>query len=328
VGNVPSFISSFRTLPHAWKSLAIAVTFSVAALGAYELAWRLRGFQPSLTDSAALWCETRELVENDSVVILGSSRLQTGLDPALLSRKLGGRSVVQLAIAGANPIPELFELAADRRFTGVVIFEYMPRRLFTPDHGAMARSQSFVSACRDPSVLAPIEARMNEQVESHTVLLNDELQLVPLLSYIAHHRALPTTGHGVVRRDRYSAMKFSQSNFTFEPDVWEAGFDEPSLVEQFARLRFAIEAITARGGRVILYRSPISGMVLEDEERRFPSAVWFTRAARELGVPAIDYAQLPNAPAVDTPDGEHPRGSDVAAMTETVGNALRSLLAR
>jgi len=324
---VPSYISSFRVLPHGWRSLVLAAVVASGFLGGFELFWRHYGFVPTLTDSDSLWCEARASVAHDSLVILGSSRLQTGLDPIELSRALGGRSVVQLALAGANPVPALLDLAADTRFGGVVLLEYMPRRLFTSDVGAAGRTQAFVTACHNPSVVAPIEARLARVAEQHLTLLDAELQIVALLSYVAHHRALPHASHDQLRGDRYSLMSFPEGEHVVTArDVWDPPFTGAALEARFGELRAAIASIAARGGKVILYRSPVSGEVLADEEARFPSAIWFPRAARELGASSIDYAALPGARTLDLPDGEHPRSRDVAEVTATVGRALQPLL--
>jgi hypothetical protein len=323
---VPSFISSFRPLPHAWRSLVIAALFATGALAGYELFWRARGFRPTLTDSDALWCDARRRVSPDAVVIVGSSRLQTGLDPQVLSRVLGGKPVVQLAIGGANPVPALLDLTDDANFKGTVIFEYMPRRLFTPDLGSTNHTQEFVASCRNPSLVAPIEARLSRELERRLVLLNGELQFVALVSYVEHHHALPTASHDTIRDDRFSAIYFPEGQRpAFSPKSWDAAYPGDALVLQMGKLRSAIGKLTARGGRVILYRSPVSHEILDDEEHRFPAAMWFPRAATELGVPSIDYAALPNAPAVDAPDGEHPRSRDVSAITEAVGEAIRAM---
>ncbi len=324
---MPLFTSSFRTLPHAWRSLLIAVSVSGGFLVAYELFWRAHGFRPTLADSEALWCETRAHVAQDAVVILGSSRLQTGIEPAVLSDALGGRSVSQLAIAGANPVPALRDLADDKTFHGVVLLEYMPRRLFTPDFGATGRTQSFVATCKSPSVVNPIEARLDRIAEQHLAFLNDEVQVVPLLSYLAHHHALPNASHDTLRADRYRAMFFPDGVHTFSaPDVWDAPFGGSTLDHRLAELRDAIAKLQARGGRVILYRSPVSGDVLADEEARFPNEVWLARTARELGVPSIDYGALRDAPVVDSPDGEHPRSKDVGDITDAVARAMKKIL--
>ncbi len=107
-----SSTSSFRTLPHAFRSLALGATLALALLAGWELVWRSRGFVPSLTNNEPLWCQERRAVGKDTVVILGSSRVETGLDPPVLSEALGGRRVVQLGLDGGNFIPGLLDLYA------------------------------------------------------------------------------------------------------------------------------------------------------------------------------------------------------------------------
>jgi hypothetical protein len=321
VVNVHSFTSSFRPLPHAWRSLAIGVVLAVFWLAGYELFWRSRGFTPTLTDNEALWCNARRSVAPDGVVIVGSSRMQTGLDPEVMSRALGGRAVTQLALAGSNPIPVLLDLAHDPSFHGVVVLEYMPRRLLTPDSASVNRALGFLATCSNPSLVAGVEASMGRALQQRFVFMLPDLQAISLVSYVAQKHSLPGGSHELVRADRFNPIHFAHP-VTGAGEVWDAPLTEQELRARMAELRAAIDQIRARGGRVIVYRSPVTGPVLADEERRFPAATWLPRVAELLGAPAIDFQTVPRLREVQCPDGEHPDADDVPSITEAVAAEL------
>jgi hypothetical protein len=326
---VHSSTSSFRTLPRAWFSIALGAGLALVALVGWELLWRSRGFAPSITDNEPLWCHERRAVGGkDTVVVLGSSRLQVGLDPQVLARALEGRKVISLALGGANPIPALLDLGKDKDFSGVVILEYMPRRMLTPDSAAVARTRGFVESCSNPSLIVDVEAAMDRGLERHLVFLNSELHPVTILSHTVKNRSLPKYSHEILRDDRYSAMHFHGHRRTgTDLDTWEAGLSGQQLDERFASLRGAIEAIESRGGQVILYRSPVADGIMDDEEKRFPAATWLPRVASALHVRVIDFATIPELAKLDPPDGEHLEETDVPGASEAVARAVRGLLA-
>lgn len=319
-----SSTSSFRALPQGWLSLGFAVLVFVLGLIGMELFWRARGLSPSLSDDEQLWCRERQRARGNPVVLVGSSRLQTGIDPRVLSDALGGTPAVQLAVAGTNPIPALLELAQDREFTGTVLLEYMPRRFLTPDSRATAQTMGYLTACADPSLVSEPEALIRHKLQDHLVVLNPELDLIAVASYIARHRRLPDTSHAVVRRDRFHAILDPGNSGAL--DRWEAALSPDALAAQITRLRAAVSSIEARGGRVILIRSPVSGAVLAEEEKRFPAATWFPRVAAALATPSIDFSNIPELRDLRVSDGEHPVATDTAMITRAVARELVRLM--
>jgi hypothetical protein len=128
--------SSDRIPPGNWGGSWVAALLLVAlSLGGWESFWRARGFRPSLNDDAALWALSRKEASNgdpDSVVFVGASRIQLGLNTEVFAEKTGKRPIV-LAIDGESPIPVLRNLASDESFRGLVISELTERDLlFSP----------------------------------------------------------------------------------------------------------------------------------------------------------------------------------------------------
>lgn len=321
-----SSTSSFRPLPRGWLSITFGVVLAAALLAGWELFWRSRGFVPSLTNNETLWCHARATVDKDAVVIVGSSRLETGIEPQRLSQILGGRHVVQLGLDGGNPIPALLDLGRDSAFGGTVIFEYMPRRLLTPDSMSYARTQTFVGACANPSLLVGVEATMDRALEKHLAFLNFEIEPVAILSHAARRKSLPRNSHAILRDDRYLALYFHGHGRSAEK-VWEPLLSTSELDARMRELREAIANIRARGGKVVLYRPPVTDGVLEDEEGRYPAAKWLPTVAQMLDVPAIDFQDIPEIRALVPPDGEHLEAADAPLATDAFGRRLLKLLA-
>jgi hypothetical protein len=319
---VHSSTSSFKPIPRAWASLALALTVAVGVLGGLEVFWRARGFVPTLEDAAPLWCAANKRATGDAVAIVGSSRLQTSIDPVLMSSALGGRTVTQLAVAGASPIPVLLALADDPGYSGTVLLEYMPRRFLTADSGASARMETFIEACRDPSLVAPIEARLDQFVQQHLVVTESGLQLFGVLSHLSRNHALPREMRQTLREDRFLAMIASAVPAKMHPDVWEPALSEEALATRLATMRAAIAKIRARGGQVVLYRPIATGDVLADEEGRFPTTIWLPRVGRALDVPVIDFTTIAALREIRPQDGEHTEVDDAPVITRAIVEKL------
>ena len=79
-----SISSSNDRLPAGlWiRSWVLALAMTIAFLGSWEGMWRLRGFVPSM-DAVEVdaWIVARRKVRADSTVLLGTSRLQSAVDP-------------------------------------------------------------------------------------------------------------------------------------------------------------------------------------------------------------------------------------------------------
>lgn len=326
-----SSTSSFRTLPQGWFSLIAGGLLALALLVGWELFWRKRGYVPTITDTETLWCRERTQVKNDSVVIVGSSRLQAGLDPALLSRALDGRDVRQLAINGANPTPTLLDLSNDDSFAGVVVLEYMPLRLFTADAGSVGRAQAFVHACRSSTLVAEIDSAMSRVLQKRFVFMSSELHPITIVSYARRHRALPRNSYSHLREDRFLALTFSAEvtdGGEEQSRLWEVDTSPNALDERLGVMAAAVGRIQARGGHVILYRPPVTKGILADEEAHFPVATWGSRAATTLHVPFIDFAAVPELANTKSPDGGHLAAADVPRVTTVVARELQRILQR
>src|SRR5215218_7007273 len=112
------------TMNRSWRNAWIVALVVVTGLAiAYESFLRSRHFIPTVQDDADLWSIQYDRIKRDphAVALLGASRIQYAVDPALLSRLLGGRTVAMLPINGQYPLATLRALAEDTDFAGLAI---------------------------------------------------------------------------------------------------------------------------------------------------------------------------------------------------------------
>lgn len=125
-----SISSSNERLPHQpWTKTWLAALVLVLNLTvAWESYARLRGHRPMVLDDRDLWCQVRATVdENDprSLVLAGTSRLQSDIDTAELRAQLPGYTVAQLSIDGSSPRAILRSLAEETTFRSIVIYDVL-----------------------------------------------------------------------------------------------------------------------------------------------------------------------------------------------------------
>ena len=100
------------------KSVFIAVILFITFIGFWELYWRSQGYKPNIEDDTALWAVQRGKVDHASsndVVLFGSSRVLFDFQLDAWENETGIRPI-QLATAGASPLPGFRDLVENTKF--------------------------------------------------------------------------------------------------------------------------------------------------------------------------------------------------------------------
>ena len=110
-----------------WK---LAILLLLAMLCGWEALWRSKGFLPEPKNNVDLWIQARNRVKSNSVILIGTSRIQSDLEPEAFTITMRSRVPIYLAIPGGSPVPVLEDLAQDRSFSGLVIVDLIPLNVF------------------------------------------------------------------------------------------------------------------------------------------------------------------------------------------------------
>lgn len=136
------------------QSLFIAVTLSVLSIVAWEIYWRNQGKIPDLDDDKNLWAVQRAKVDDASeneVVLLGSSRVLFDIQLNEWEKETGVRPI-QLASAGASPLPTFHDIVENTEYKGTVLVGVTPGIFFSttfPEASPWKRAQSRVDYFED-----------------------------------------------------------------------------------------------------------------------------------------------------------------------------------
>ncbi len=338
------------------RSWLLALGLTALVTGGAEVYLRSKAYAPSMADSAALWVQQRVRVDQASsppVVALGASRIQLGLDLAVLASRTGAPAI-QLAIDGSSFVPVLQQLAEDENFTGTVLVSLSEPILEEPWREERTRDwlAAYTSMSRrlrfNPFPLW--EVRMETFVNSHLALRTEGAPPYVILrnaltrpglykGYLTTRDTRERLGdYTLVRQPQFYAARVMRHfgeqqvisgsvNFEqFQQAYGEAiealqPRDGARFLTVLKRIMTAVAAIEQRGGRVIFIRFPTDKLVWQIDQRRFPRER-FWRPLAERHPRTIHFQDYPELARFSLPDGSHLDTRDRAAFTAALADVI------
>ncbi len=318
----------------------VAIVLLVAMMASLEATLRMRGFVPTVADSAQLWAYHRSrVVGNDAalVVAIGTSRARTDLRPDAMRECLPAHRFVQLGINGAaSPLDLLAEISRIPQFRGLVFCDLLPPLM---DRNQRSEQSSFVRVPFD-NMQAPsafLQALLGERL----VLLNPAVNLrrcVNLRAGVTAQGLLRPKSEGPLLRvhpDRTLDITYAspeslktstELRHLYYVDLY-AKLKRYKNIEEFkqavASVADSVGRIQRNGGQVVFLRLPAAGARLELEESTFPSATYFSAFAEVTSAPWIDFRNLSGKEEFDCPDESHLSLSGARAFTKRLVDDLR-----
>lgn len=341
--NPPARIRPIPQVP--WRSVLTAViALTLAATAAWEWRVRILGYAPSLNDTPDLWAEKRSAVKPDSLVLIGTSRMLFDIDLDEVEQAFGQRPI-QLSLAGSSPFPILENLAQDESFRGTLVLDIVPAMFLAPGGPPMEVSQKALERYRTWTHAQGWSHELGVQLERQFAFLrNEDLTLPQLLAQIplperSGFRAPPALPpyFYTIDRDRRARMT-SEAATIGHPlqqrvvNGWLPLFSPPpppsfipaeqftemmgrAIEARFAETKKQVDAIRARGGKVVFVRLPVQGPLLEREETLAPLAHTWERLVRENGVAAINFTDHPELTEFILPEWSHLSAPDSVEFT-------------
>lgn len=322
----PSTCAADRIPRGGWgRAWCVAVTVSLLALTLIELDLRSRGYGPSVRDDPALWASVRSEATGsgaDTVVLLGASRFQLGIDPELLATEMRARRVLQLSIDGSSPLPVLEDLTHDESFAGTVLVEVTPGALFGSNPRPREVAQSWLAEREKRALLSDLELALRLPLEESFVVLRPGLKTALVDRLLARPSSPP---HVSMRRNRYQPADFSrqdQRGSRSTPSLGSTLCDDRELGDRLETIRVAVAEIRRRGGRVSFVRMPSTGEVRAQEDLVFPREITWDRLVSTDGIVGIHFEDDAELSSFECPDGSHLDSSDVTRFTSALATRL------
>lgn len=314
----------------AW--LAALLVCALLAVG-YEARLRHIGYVLTVQDDADLWSMQLDRIRNSSqaVALLGASRIEFGIDPALLSQQLGGRPVAMLAVNGRYPLGALRALADDPSFIGLAIVGVDARGM-QRRHWDMQRS--YFDHYRHRWTFARwVHRKLLTLLQEHLVFVRSAFALTNVFERWVAGEGPPVNDHVVVRADRAGFIDYHWPDLpriraSRIADLQRYYRDEPptdarTWLRDLDTVSTWVEKIQKRGGRVVFFREPAADESLAMDEANFPRDRYWDAYARRSPATMIDFRDDPEMAGFVLPDTSHIDGTDVPRLTIALARLLK-----
>lgn len=349
--------SAQQRVPRMRWAVVLAGGFLLFAVFAAILETRLaiRGFKPSVIDSAPLWIRQRQRADAlgaRALILVGSSRVLLDTDLSVLRRETG-LEPVQLAVDGSSFVPVLQDLAADPEVKGTVLVDLAENVLALPAQydtaygyeAAYQRSRARRLPDFDSSetyLTALVRGRVRSYADGtkpltalclrilqknptpqYLRMLQDREILAdysrvpqPLFYYARIMRNLGQTVPTEGRLYRDIEMDFASRIAALPP------FDNKLFLQWLPAMADMTRAIRAHGGRVIYVTYPTSGYIRAIDDKRFPRPLFWDRFVAAVDAPHLNFEDVDSLRRFYCPDGSHLDYHARAAFTTALVRAL------
>lgn len=331
-------------------SFVIAVIISFLSILIWELYWRSQGYYPDMDDDKHLWAATRanvdKAIEND-VVLIGSSRVLFNIQLDKWE-ELTGVVPIQLANAGATPLPTFHDLVENTHFNGTVVVGVTPPLFFsttfekaTPWVRSSSRSDFYENRTYAQRINYHLSIPLQKSlafISNDDEAWHDDINLKALLKTIelplrtAKPRMPPFRRFQDIDERRNVRMKKRMLTDTAFANsvkaVWKfmlTSKPKPPPPDKEATIAFFLkdtEKFKARGGKIVLLRSPSDGFFAELEKMAFSRDTFWNELVTQANVPAYHYADYVALAAFETIEWSHLSAQDADQFTENLVDIL------
>lgn len=334
---MPLSTSNFRrAIPSNYKTkhLVLGLLVGLLLILATENMIRMAGGFPDVRDTRELWASHRaraSALGRDAIIILGSSRIQLGIDLKGLER-FSSKKAVQLAIDGSSYLDILDHLAEDQSVRGTILISSNLQKLYSNTRNERSRNWIKFYDQKYRNLWSPkLEQGLKASVQSISALYANIIpieSLAPILLNNARIRdpylkTLPSRERNAnyskvkmpdfyinrVKRNLGYALppKRYKSHDEFAHDVIRIALEHHKereyKLENFVQLEMSLVKLKSRGIKVVIIHFPLSGLVETINEIRYPKKKWDEVTSR-LSATFIDYRDYPQL-RYQLADGSH-----------------------
>lgn len=330
------------------KSLLITIILSFLAIGAWELYWRSKGYFPDLDDDKFLWAKTRAKVDkatSNAVVLVGSSRVLFDIQLDQWEKQTGIKPI-QLANAGASPLPIFHDIVENTDFNGTVVVGVTPGLFFSttyPEASPWKRAASRSKFFKEQTYAQQLNYCLSVPLQKSFAFISnddeewyDDINLKALLRTVKFSGRTKYSDFPPFRRfqdidiNRNVRMKdqmvtdtaFANSIKAVWKGMMAGDFPPPDKDGTIAFFLKDLEKLKARGGKVILLRLPSTGFFHDLETKGLPRKDFWDVLVKKANVPAYYYSDYEELSGFELPEWSHLSGPDAIIFTERLVKIL------
>ena len=267
---------------------------------------------------------------DDAAILIGSSRIQTGIDRDAFVEASGFDEAVQLSIPMGPALPVLRDLASDPTVSGTIIYGAHPQLLFD-----MTRQLDRIPLryLRRRAEFTPADV-----VETHLRALTQST-LTSSLPALFPRQLIDAWRSGRWPEPDFVSIdfeRFGRANFrifhrlalrrALRRAQWKTWLGRPASDDELAEMTHELNELVARvrdhGGDVVFIRMPTSNEVHAREQRLFPKDRYWDFLAEHVGAVMIHFAEHAALRDFRSPDGSHLDQIDAPAFSRALGKLV------
>lgn len=316
-------------------SALIGAGILIGIAAAAEWHWRARGYTPNLIDSSDLWSQQRARLAalgSRAVALIGASRTLYSVDLKTFRQQAPEHEPVMLAVDANPAMATLRDLANDPDFIGIVLCDIDTLGLWQPTWDLQ---QPLVDHYRNEWTPARDAHRSLLSLwQQHAVIARSDFSLVRTAVRILNHENEPFHPHSWMNTAREGFIDFSKTDPSQHRVELQAHLDRygghlpgPTPTEWLSALtpvRDWVQRIQQRGGQVIFYATPISGLRRWVDEDTYPRARYWDQLSAATGAKTLHADDIPALANFPLPDESHIDYHDKQRYTEILVQALRA----
>jgi hypothetical protein len=324
-------------------SLITALVLSIAGISFWEIYWRSQGRVPDIDDDKNLWADQRAKVKNlsnDDVILTGASRVLFDIQ-IYEWEKITGKRPLQLATVGSSPLPILKDIVENTDFKGTVLVGVTQGAFFSSTDekaGTWRRPMQRIKHYNNRTYAQRLNHFLSMPMQKNFVFVatseNEWASDIDLKSLIGRLSFGNRTGEETEppfyqfdlidenRNNRMTGKTAQDTAFAGTvKKVWAFSGRkkrEPQkdlTIDFFSRYA---DKLTARGGKVILLRCPVTGLLKEREDERFPRKEFWDELLQRSGVRGYNFEDYEQFRNLECPEWSHLSADDADYFTREI----------
>ncbi|WP_034061521.1 hypothetical protein [Lacinutrix jangbogonensis] len=331
---------------------SLILTFIICSIGliTWESYWRSQGKIADLDDNKDLWALQRAKVENlskNGVLLMGSSRVLFDFQLNEWQTETGIRPI-QLASAGASPLPIFHDIVNNTGFKGTVLVGVTPGLFFSttyPEAGPWKRAQRRVDYFENRTYAQRINHYLSMPLQNNLALVStseegwaDDIDLKSLLNNFnsgtrtGKPQLPPFNAFSYIDQDRNNPMREKTATDTIFANsikaVWKfiiMGNKNPP--EKEATTNFFVadaKKFMKRGGNLILVRCPSSGWIKQGEDKFLSRIDFWDPLVKATNAKAYYFEDYDKFKNLECPEWSHLSAEDARFFTTELVKIMKA----
>lgn len=300
-----------------WGKICLLTSFIVLLLSSTnEYLLKKAGHHTSIVDDQVQWSIERRRVkqlDDQAVVLLGASRMQTNFDITIFEKLFPKRSVVQLAISGGgSALPTLQDIVNKTSYKGTLLISETEYTLI--DEGGM--QQDYVDFFHHGF---SIDKYWNKKIDNSLLqkflFLNPNGSSERIWGNLIIEKELPEPMYINTLHDRQQLSYFFKTDTSWLWNMRMNGIENDSastfqtpetwIVKIKKQWQTSIKKFTKRGGKIIFVRMPVDQKRWSYENKKIPLEKYWNLFISELEVSGIHFSEHEELKKFRLPDTSH-----------------------